>query len=338
MTAGQSPDEGVVRKAGKPDGKSTISFAASKRYKRRLSVEPREQIEEPTAQEILPDGKLFAGEEHWRVLQKTDYLVEPKANECYITTQALAGLTCEISGVDDHQRVAITDVDANVRSWLGGHEWICEVEIPLRILPDSNPDIVKRLAKLPSVKCRVVPSKADAIVLGQPVVSELESRRIEEMEIGSRSQKDVALEDERIEELLEAARLQGMSEKGLARAGKLVRERARGVWRLKLGPDDVADLPAMPVELKPDAEPLPKPYMRRYSSAEMDYWRIVIDELLAAKVIRPSDATEVSPSNLVKKKVDGVWSTSVFRPIIGATRVLRTFTSRCRNWMNVSTC
>ena len=148
------------------------------------------------------------------------------------------------------------------------------------------------------------------------MVSELESRRIEEMEIGNRSPKDVALENERIEELLEAARLQGMSEKGLARASKLVREKARGVWRLKLGPDDVADLPAMPVELKPDAEPLPKPYMRRYSSAEMDYWRIVIDELLAAKVIRPSDATEVSPSNLVKKKVDGVWSTSVFRPII----------------------
>ena len=72
----------------------------------------------------------------------------------------------------------------------------------------------------------------------------------------------------------------------------------------------------MPVELKPGAKPLRKPYMWRYSSAEMDYWRIVIDELLEAKVIRPSDATEVSPSNLVKKKVDGVWSTSVFRPII----------------------
>ena len=42
---------------------------------------------------------------------------------------------------------------------------------------------------------------------------------------------------------------------------------------------DVADLPAMPVELKEDAAPLPKPYMRRYNQAEMEYWRIIINEL-----------------------------------------------------------
>ena len=72
----------------------------------------------------------------------------------------------------------------------------------------------------------------------------------------------------------------------------------------------------MPVELKAGAAPLPKPYMRRYSPAEMEFWRVVIDELLAGGVIRPSDATEVSPSNLVPKKVDGQWSHSVFRPII----------------------
>ena len=43
---------------------------------------------------------------------------------------------------------------------------------------------------------------------------------------------------------------------------------------------------------------------------------MVIDELLETKVIRPSDAKEVSPSNLVPKKVDGKWSHTVFRPII----------------------
>ena len=68
VTTGQSPDDGVVQKAGDSAGKSTIKFAASKRYKRRLSVEPREQVEVPATQEVLPDGKLFAGEEHWRVL------------------------------------------------------------------------------------------------------------------------------------------------------------------------------------------------------------------------------------------------------------------------------
>ena len=38
VTTGQSPDAGVVRKAGTPTGRSTIKLAASKRYKRRLSV------------------------------------------------------------------------------------------------------------------------------------------------------------------------------------------------------------------------------------------------------------------------------------------------------------
>ena len=48
----------------------------------------------------------------------------------------------------------------------------------------------------------------------------------------------------------------------------------------------------------------------------MEFWRVVINELLAGGVIRPSDTTEVSPSNLVSKKVDGKWSQTVFRPII----------------------
>ena len=108
----------------------------------------------------------------------------------------------------------------------------------------------------------------------------------EEMSVGKRSATDVASEEERLEELLEAARVAGLSTAGLDRAKKMVCEKARDIWRLKLGRGDVADLPAMPVELKKDASPLPKPYMRRYSSAEMAYWRIVIDELLETKVIR----------------------------------------------------
>ena len=92
VTSGQVVEEGVVRKNGSAGGKDTLQLPSSKRYKRRLSVEEREPIDEPPVEEILPDGKLFAGEEHWRVLQKTDYLADPKADKCYVTTQALAGL------------------------------------------------------------------------------------------------------------------------------------------------------------------------------------------------------------------------------------------------------
>ena len=68
-------------------------------------------------------------------------------------------------GAGKRQRVTILDVDQDVRDWLGGENWTCEVQLTMRVLPDINPDIVGRLTKLPCVKCRVVPSHTDAVVL-----------------------------------------------------------------------------------------------------------------------------------------------------------------------------
>ena len=67
------------------------------------------------------------------------------------------------------------------------------------------------------------------MILVKSVLERLEARKDEEMSVGKRSAEDITLEEERIEELLEAARLACMSSAGLTRAAKLVREKARDV-------------------------------------------------------------------------------------------------------------
>ena len=66
------------------------------------------------------------------------------------------------------QAVGMLDLEPGVRKWLGGDKWLCTVDVDLRILPDGTTDIVKRLTKVPKARCRVVPSKRKAVVLGGP--------------------------------------------------------------------------------------------------------------------------------------------------------------------------
>ena len=267
--------------------------------------------------EIHCDGEMFIGEDNWQAMSKSEYLAEPLSQNSYITSRALMGLECELSGEMSNRPVAIGELDGAVCDWLGGSQWSCEITImPVRLLPDDNPDIVTRLTKLYNVKFRVVESTRNVVVLGADVLSVLDARKGEDLTFGERSPADLDEVALCLEELLEAARLQGLTAAGLKRADGMVRGKTKDVWRLRLGPDDVADLPAMPVELKAGAAPLPKPYMRRYTAAEMAFWSVSIKEMLEAGIIRRSTATEVSPSNLVGKKVDGKLSETVFRTII----------------------
>ena len=227
------------------------------------------------------------GPENWQALVETEYLVEPMADQNYVTTGALTASEYKLASDKPEQPVAIVDLEEKVRKWIGGDTWMCAVDVDLRILPDGSTDLVKRLTKVTSSRCRVIPSKQKTIILGKPTLDYLRERKCEEMGCGARTQADDDRVAERLEELLEAVRLEGMSTKGLARARELVTGKARDVWRLKLGAEDVADLPAIPIELKPGAPPLPKLHMRRYSKKELDFWDVVIKEMLEAKIIRP---------------------------------------------------
>lgn len=72
----------------------------------------------------------------------------------------------------------------------------------------------------------------------------------EQLEFGGDGAVDHAGIKLRLDEMFESARAEGMSQKGLARAEKMLREKIFNVWRLKLQPGDVADIPPLKIELK----------------------------------------------------------------------------------------
>ena len=113
---------------------------------------------------------------------------------------------------------------------------------------------------------------------------------------------DVDAIEHRLDEMLDDARANGMSREGLAVADEMVKKKFRGVWRLKLLPGEVADLPALSIELEGDEDfQLPKPYRRTYTQAEIRWWRTHMAELRQAGVVRRSSAKQLAPSNLVPK-------------------------------------
>ena len=71
------------------------------------------------------------------------------------------------------------------------------------------------------------------------------------------------------------------------------------------------------IELKDDGPlELPRPYRRRYSPPEIKWWDTEMVDMRAAGVVRRSSSGQLSPSNLVPKKLDGVILEDDFRMIV----------------------
>ena len=78
----------------KLDGKyRTVRFEASKQpsYKRRLRLGKRDDLHGSAPGEIKAYGYAFAGEENWKALQRTPYVMDPMVDGLYVTTAAVAG-------------------------------------------------------------------------------------------------------------------------------------------------------------------------------------------------------------------------------------------------------
>ena len=271
--------------------------------------------------EIWADGEVFVGESNWRAMKKVPYVFEPLANACYVTTAALRGMDAKKGREVPERGVLVRDLERNVKSWIGcrGAEckYVAEVVLPLRVLPDENKDTVQRLTKCTGVVCRVVPSDKSAVVIGCSVYHELLLRKEERLEMTARAADEDAEILHRLDEMLDAARLEGMSEAGLKEAEKMLKEEFFDVWRLKLRPGDVAALPALRIELLKDEEfVLPRPYRRRYTPAEYKWWEDRMQELCDVGVLRKSSSGQLSPSNLIPKKLDGVVLPDNFRLVV----------------------
>ena len=291
-----------------------VKFKAGRRVKtkRRLSSFSRN-----LGRKFLADGVAFVGNENWRDLSESQYLLDPWAAEGYVTTAALAGYK-ELEDAPGAVTVAINDLSRDVLAWLRVDEagYTQTVEVDVRVLPDENRDTVRRLVLLPSQELRVLKSRVSAVVLGRRQIKQLEDRGREALgQFGSDTRDEEAIH-RRLEEQLDEARLNGMSKRGLSRARSLLFGKAYDVWRINLGANDFADVPPLRLELATSDFRLPKPYMRRYTDPELKWWKKEMAEMVQSGIFRRTSACYLSPSNLVKKSDDGVVKEGEFRMIV----------------------
>ena len=209
------------------------------------------------------------------------------------------------------------DIEKNVATWLGSPQpqYKMRVRGKLYVLPDEQRDVVRKLTILPHVVMRVIDSPVAAVIIGRDENRTLTQRRDEDLGLGSAT-NDTTQIDLRLNEMIEAARQAGMSKQGLKEAERMVRKRFRHVWRTSLGPDDIAHVPPLEIEIQGDIFQLPKPYMRRYTAAEIKWWREQMAKLVENRIFRPTNSRVLSPSNLVKKILNGEVLPDDFRLVV----------------------
>ena len=272
-------------------------------FKRRLATGLENDT--PNAQ-TMDDGTLFVNKDGWGLQKKVKYVVDPRVTETYVTTAALYGQEMKLEGKHNNVEIRAHDIEAGLTKWLGAPKPRFKLRMrgQLYVLPDEQHDIVMKLTILPNVVMRVIDSPVAAVIFGRDESRLLTQRRDEDLGLGD-TVNDPEQINLRIEEMVEAARQAGMSAGGLRRASKMVRERFRHVWRTSLGPEDIANVPPLEIEVKGDIFELPKPYMRRYTAEEIKWWRESMAKLVQNGILRPTNSRVLSPSNLVKKVLNG---------------------------------
>ncbi len=264
---------------------------------------------------VQSDGICYVGKSNWQMTAGTEYLFEPRASSAYVTTGAIEQQDHDLACETVSKPVQCYDLEKNVRDWLGVSNATYQDTIvaDLRVGPDVNRDTVRNLMVLPAVHLRVVNSTKAAVILGKNEVAQLELRRDEVLEPGPQGQGDRELILRRLDELLDQADLAGISQSGREELEDLVKNKAQDVWRLHLGPNDRALVPPMGIELINTDDSLPRPYMRKYTVEELEFWQKEMKALCKAGVIRKTAAKQLLPSNLVAKSHDGKRKQGEFR-------------------------
>ena len=288
----------------------TVRFEAGKQpvFKRRLRLGATDDEFGHEAGEVKADGYAFVGEQNWLALEKTPYVMDPMCQGVYITTAAVRGQDLKLAKDPPPNPVKTYDLSQEMQDWVGDKvgAYTCEVQLDLRVGPDANNDTVERQSTLKQVTVKVIESEVPAVILGHDKIEELAERKNESLEFKEDRTGEVEKIKQRLEDVCDAARLQGMSPAGIEEGRKMIQQEFPDIWRLSLGPNDYADVPPLEMELIDPDQRLPKPYTKRYTKAELAWWKKHTDALLKAGIIRRSASTDLSPANLVDKFRDGV--------------------------------
>ena len=277
-------------------------------YKRKLRLGGADDICGALPGSIKADGFAFAGDRNWKAQQKTPYVMDQMVEGLYVTTAAVVGQDLKLAKEPPPHPVKTYDLSPEMSKWLGDKagSYTCEVQLDVRIGPDGNRDTVERLTNLRQVTAKVVESEVSAVIVGRQLIEFLTERKYEGLEFNPNQVDEREAIEQRLQDVVDAAKLQGMSPEGIAEGVHMIQEEFQSMWRLTLGPDDYADVPPMEIKLKDPEQRLPKPYSKRHTKRELEWWRNHIDALLAAHVMQKASTKDLSPANLVDKFKDGV--------------------------------
>ena len=273
--------------------------------------------------EFLTDGHAFIGEHNWKAGVETKLYCDESLGWSWVTTAAIRGteLFDQIKRSEKHRD---TGASGEVRRWMRVERamQVGELKADIRVVPYSKTwrlcheaELVRRLTKLKDVKFCVIESDEPAIKLCLSETNQLARRNDEALEVAEEDEDQEAQIDARLQEMLEDAQRAGMSDACLKKAEELVCHKYRDVWRTNLGPKDFVDMAPLEIELNGDFW-LPKPYMRRYSKKEMEWWKTTMNKMIKNGIFTRSSAAYVSPSNLVKKAEEGIVKEGKYRMVV----------------------
>ena len=263
---------------------------------------------------IVGEGRMFMGSGAWKARETTVYVKEPLLKTSYITTAALnrAGPDSftNIKGTMPRSEFAANQHGA-LAAWLGDGQRYCATDEVtqvtrmdvIRVLREMTP-----MTRIGNVTFRVIRSTENRCVLGRDCMKLL---ALQDEDMPDPLQSDIDYDEEaEVDNFLEAAfdraELDGLPRQHEQLYRKLILERFKHVFRLRLGKDKPANFAPMVVKLKRDA--VLKPGYKipfNLSPAEKDQLKKELDVNRAMGVVGKADMYDVLHSLLTVRKPSG---------------------------------
>ena len=286
--------------------------------KRKIAV--KEHLTATTLPKLAPDGLVYATEESWQRVRTTVYVANPDHKETIVSSAAIHGLCDEMVKTKSSALPAARDEimrALKVTRMVHTHH----TRTKIRILQGNTDELAKKFIVLREATVLIIDSDVPLVLMGRDALEEIQMRTDENLEMSS-SRKAAEEDNEEIirllEERLDEAKSNGLTEWEVKELASMVLTRHFDVFRLRLTPGESASVPPLEVQLQPNAPPPPRPYQRRYSKEETEFFIEETAKLEAAGVIRRSKSPHLLPCNLVKKKKGPITLAGQYRLILDA--------------------
>ena len=262
---------------------------------RRIAVREHPPVDKPP--DLDPDGLVYATEESWQRVRTTRYVANPDVRQTIFSSAAIHGLC------DNMVEVTAAALPNSRKDIMGALK--VNRLVTIRVLPGSTDDLSKKFIVLREAKVLIIKSEVPLVLMGRDALEELQMRTDENIEMSGSQEAATEDRDEIVrllKERLDEAKCNGLSEKQVDQLSDLVMGQYLDVFRLRLTPGESASVPPLEVKLQPNSPPPPRPYQRRYSKEETEFFISETAKLEEAGVIRRSKSPHLLPCNLVKKK------------------------------------